>query len=316
MKRNHLLCPLAALALAGCGNWSNLDLEYLNALPSREELASKLPDTTSTQSPLETSGVRQRRDGLAVGERSPFYESTRKSSRDFNAMLDALLGSLEAVRQHPPTSRQGTQRFWGPFPAAEYPGFDIQVVMDRTAEDTFSYAVQFRPKGGEWFSALTGSFKASGGVRKGEGQLALLPKDAREHGLELHGLTGLDAMVVGYVTDRRPTRVDMVFTLSPGHPSNLSQIGYTYRELKDLSGAIHFATRGNSPEASAMEVTSKWLPSGEGRADALVTEGTYAGLTQMECWDDQFNVVYSAQRWPGGVTVGPGESACASVPDL
>ena len=41
------LLTLLAAASAGCGNYSNDDLEYMSIVPQREELASNLPRTTA-----------------------------------------------------------------------------------------------------------------------------------------------------------------------------------------------------------------------------------------------------------------------------
>ena len=64
--RALLLLPLPLLLLACGGSWANRDLEFASALPSKAQLRSKLPTTTSTTSPL-TGGLTSRRDGLLVG---------------------------------------------------------------------------------------------------------------------------------------------------------------------------------------------------------------------------------------------------------
>src|SRR4051794_1016053 len=109
-----LLCLLAACG----GNFSNEDLEYLNALPTREALASKLPGTGTSSG----SGLAQRRDRLSVGDPSQLYLDTQKASTDFNNGLDGLLSLLENIRTVPPTTRELDRRIWGPFPDNNNPG--------------------------------------------------------------------------------------------------------------------------------------------------------------------------------------------------
>src|SRR5687768_846689 len=85
--RTHIATMSLLMATAcGGGNWSNQDLEFLHALPQREELRSKLPAAETSSSGL--TGVR--RDGLAVGDPSEVYADTKRSSDAFNGLLDAL----------------------------------------------------------------------------------------------------------------------------------------------------------------------------------------------------------------------------------
>ncbi len=305
MKR---LTGLSVLLLAaGCGNWSNDDLVFMNAFPSKAELSSKLPEGTAR------SGLfGERADALAVGEQSAAYENTRNTSRSFNAMLDALLLPIDAVRSRPPTQREGDRRIWGPIADRNQPGFEVRVTMDRSSEDVFSYRVEFRRQGtGEWAAVLLGDFKADAGVRKGFGSVQLRVKRARDLGLAMRDLDAVDTLEIGYSTASDPIRADLIIHAVPGTPG-VSQIGLSYQERSDKAGALTFDLFGLSPQIERLQLKSRWLPSGEGRSDSTVLEGTYAGATKLECWDAQFAVVHARESWPGGVNDGL-QSACAVI---
>jgi hypothetical protein len=310
MKILGTLATLGCVVIVGCGgNWSNKDLEFLNALPTREQLSSKLP--TGTGKGL--SGEGTRRDGLSVGEPSKMYADTKGASSQFNGILEFVIGVIEVVRALPATTRTADSRTWGPWPDRENAGFEFQVVIKQIDAENFGYVFQHRPTGGAFFDTVTGSFKATASLRKGEGLLTIHCKQAAASLPSAVAFKPLDKIEIGYFTESFPTRVEMVFAIAAGQPSLLSSIGYTYREQENKSGLIHFAVRTSSPDITVYDAVSFWLASGVGTATSTVTEGNFKGATQTECWDSAFNLTFAKQTWPGGVEVGE-KSSCVSVP--
>jgi hypothetical protein len=288
-----LLCVLAACG----GNLSNEDLEYLNALPTREALASKLTESGARSG----SGLAVREDRLSVGEPSQLYADTRKASMDFNAGVDGLLTLLENIRNVPPTRREPSRRIWGPWPDKNQPGNDVRFVMDREG-DFFVYRLEFKPSSAgddAWWSFLEGSFKADAGIRKGEGELHLFVDTAVARGLNVGGLRGLKGLDIGYQTREPPIRVSMVFTAPP--PATPPEVRYTYRELPGGFGEMQFllkdtdAVPGNLKED--VEITSRWTPNQGGVGTFVITRGDLQGANYRECWDAQGNVVYARRSW-------------------
>ncbi len=295
---NSKLWPALLCLLAACGgNFSNEDLEYLNALPVREDLMSKLPDSSAQSG----SGLAQRRDRLAVGEASALYADTRKASLEFNAGLDGLLSLLESIRTVAPTTREPDRRTWGPFPDREQPGNDVRFVMERSG-DFFEYRLQFKPSSAgddAWWSFLEGDFRADAGIRKGEGQLHLFIDDAVAKGLDVGGLRGLTQLDVGYQTREPPTRVEMIFSALPA--ATQPEIRYNYRELPGGSGEMRFllkdtdAVPGNLRED--VQITSRWTPDNGGEGSFTILEGDLKGAGYRECWNAQGLVVFAKRSW-------------------
>jgi len=292
-----------ALGLIGCGgNYSNSDIEFINALPVRSELSSKLPSNSTQQ-----GVIGQQHDALMLGDPSPLYAGTKAASDTFNGGLFSLLTLIEAIRDITPTQRETNRRIWGPYPANDQPGFEFRVVMTRQSDTVYSYEVDFqRIVGGTWVTVISGTFQASGGVRKGTGEVQLFADAGRQAGLTTAGLDNVKTITATYATDRSPIEVAMVFVATDVlQPSVL----YDYKEAVGRQGGMAFVL------ASALQVlavTSRWLPDGRGRADVFVLVGIGFGLNQLECWDANFAVTYSNKNWDPTATIGA-ETSCPTL---
>ncbi len=303
---------MSVFVLSACGGtWSNKDLEFAAALPSRAELVSKLPQRATTTQPL------TRRDGLNAGEPSQAYADTRQAVNDFNGLLNFFLGVLDNVRQVPPTSRTETTRTWGPFTAKDNPGFQFQVVVSRVESETETYGwkVQARKLGEvEFFDLVRGAFKATADVRKGQGVIEVPVKTFRDRLTVDDTFRRADLITIGYFTEGSPRLVNVAFTFAAGNPGGLSEGGYGSKEDSDGSGAMAYtlSSPGNA-DIKKVTVASRWKSDGAGLSVGLVDEGTAAGATRVECWDAAFKVVWFKESFPGGQESGR-QADCAIAP--
>lgn len=303
---------IIALLVTGCGggSWSNKDLEFLAALPDKEALRAKLPESGSSQGGL-------RRDGLhgesAVGHPSKLYADTRRGATDLNRLLDAILTVVEHVKSLPPSRREGDhRRVWGPWPDQNNPGFDVRLIMDR-ALDVYEYRIELTPSGkDEWFSVLDGSYQASREIKKGAGTVTFKAAASREHGLDKE--SDLDFIAITYNTDSDP--IVVLVTARNALGATFDFESHTY---SDGRGWIHFQASGideGSGQHLTFDARSIWLPSGEGRGHFRVLEpAAYASARHAECWDDQFLTTWFEQTWNGKQGGTPSE-ACAALESL
>src|SRR5687767_13951352 len=109
MTRTHRLVVLAGL-LAGCGNYSNEDIEFQIALPERDDLEAKLPG-----------------QALVVADAAEYYTTTRSLVQVSNAITDSVLGLVDHVRRYPATTRREGLRIWGPFPHEKHRDWVVRV---------------------------------------------------------------------------------------------------------------------------------------------------------------------------------------------
>src|SRR5688572_14964094 len=114
MKRVHTTVLLAALA-AGCGNYSNEDIEFQIALPEKDDLEAKLPG-----------------QALMADDAAEYYTTTRSLVAMSNGIKDSVLGLVDHVRMYPATTRKPGLRIWGPFPHEKQRDWVVRVVIEKT----------------------------------------------------------------------------------------------------------------------------------------------------------------------------------------
>lgn len=297
------LLPFLLLASACGSTWSDRDLEFASALPSRAELRSKLPTSGSSSSPL--TGTPSRRDPLNVGDPSKAYADAKGAATIFNGILDYLLTVLDHVRTIAPTSRTDDSRTWGPYADQKNQGFEFTITVFQRSADTFDWLMKATEVATHTdLNILQGTFKATSTAKKGRGAMHVTVNEFREKLSVDANFKQLDDITIGYITDQFPIQVAMAFTFKQGVSSGISTIGYTYLEHEDHSGALDYEVRSSSTDTTVLETAAIWTTKGEGHSHSVVKEGRYTGATLDECWDTSFNVTYYAEGWTGGQTNG------------
>lgn len=296
----HLAMACLCLAAAACGgDFSNDDLEFLNALPRREDLAAKLPASSQGRT---GGGLTARKDGLVVnlGEVSELATDTDQTGRNFNGAVDGLLTLLENIRDTAPSTREPDRRVWGPFRDKEHRGFDVRFVMVRQ-EPRFDYQLEYRRTGegdDAWWALLSGTFEADAGIRKGVGALHLDVKRAEQEDFATGDLATLDRLDISYQTKALPTWVEMVFTPRGGLTEATR---YTYREAEGSLGEMKFRLPATDVVAGGkledVELTTRWAPDGRGMGVLRVLAGDIQGAQYTECWNALGRVTFIARSW-------------------
>jgi hypothetical protein len=306
-----LLLPLlllgTGLAGPGCGgNYSNEDLEFMNAVPARQDFVASIPLDITPANEAELA------------------RDTHSVIRTFNGALD-FLKVADVIRTYPPTSRIPNGRVWGPAPDANHPGWQWQFVMTRDPDnaDQFDYHFDEQPigAGDQWSTILEGDFLSAGGARRGVGHFTLKTDDARTAGFPFAaGDDGslLRTLQVTYSTAEFPISVMMMLEVYPNasnpDPATTSTIVYTYEALESGQGGMQFVATDST--GKSVTVVSRWLPSGQGRADATwMDPSTGLGATWTECWDASFVSVYDNRPWTPLLMTGD-PTLCPDIPAL
>ncbi len=293
------LVLLAAIGASACGNYSNEDLDFQLALPEQSDIEAKMQLSVTRADSAE------------------YYLATRGAIATFNTMVADLVGLIEVVRGTTPTSRQGDQRTWGPFPSDKYPDWEIRVVMQRSTVSStllkMDYWVELRPVGqgdSAWVDFLTGTYTSGGSARTGTGDIQLLASTARAAGYPVDddaGLRDLDHLDVTYDNVAYPTSVIMDIVNVATATTRTRH--YEYYQNQDGSGRMLFNWQGTTDTGVSITaaMTSQWLGSGAGRADltAALTPNLPNQSTTLgtDCWGVDTVATYS-YRLQGDTTTG------------
>lgn len=296
---------LLLLSLAACGgNYSNDDVVFREAVPTRDALASKL---SSSQAALEASsgvsasvgGTRAPTRAAAVGDSSGIAQLTVGASEGFNQGLFKILDVLQAVISLEPTKRLPDQRVWGPYPDGQHKGFQVQLVMDRAGAH-FDYRVEVRRVGtAEWTKVIGGDFDSAGELRKGKGSLHFFDEAARSVGYDLT-FSDVSTIDVTYQTRVDPITVTLVVN-SVTHP-DIPLLAFDYAAGADGGGQLRFDVTaqlagGDLSPLDTLDILSRWKADGSGRADVGIVAGDFAGASYVECWSGSDTVLYSDASW-------------------
>jgi hypothetical protein len=312
--------PLAALLAAGCGNYTNEDLEYMNALPQNSDLRANIPPVTGA---------------VELANEAELARSTHDTTRGFNGLLMTLVDIVDTIRSYPPTTRTPTSRIWGPFAADQSKGKNLDwqtrmiVSRDELEPSQFDYEIAVHHIGQadtDWPVFIRGSFQAIHTARRGKGHVELLTADVRAEGLDVTDLGMLDHLEIDYQTLDEPLSITMNLLNLPDPTTHdpAPMIVYKYRANATGQGEMTFDLYGNlipvTPQIEHMQVVSQWLSTGVGRATLTVLSGDGMGAQQTECWDKSFAKTFNDKPWSAGedFPMPPGDPAaiCPNIPPL
>jgi hypothetical protein len=313
-ERKALLLVLP-LALLACGNYSNEDLEFMNALPTGDALRADIPAVSP----------------LAIAEEADLAKRTHETTRNFNGLLNGLVGIVDLVRSLPPTSRTPDSRTWGPFPPDAKKAVNrdwwTRMIMRRNLDDPdqFDYEISVHKLGNgalDWPVLIRGSFLAGQTARRGTGHVELVTSGARAEGMDLTDFGTLDHLEINYDTVHDPVVVEETITALPetGSVDPPPVLVFTYKANAVGQGQMTFDLFVNientGPALEDINVTAQWLPTGEGRAQSTIVSGDGMGLHQTQCWDTSFRRTFEENQFDPGAAFGADPSVCPDIPVL
>lgn len=295
---------LIALALTGCGNWSNADLEFLNALPTKETLEAQLKGTSGQM--LRGAGTKQQplfdeNHPLNVGDPSTAYSHTRDTANDFNGIISFVVDIVSFIETVPPTKRTSDSRIWGPYPDDKHPGNEWRVTINKVDMGHFTYAFECHSTSTQFATVISGDAKPTPNLHRGIGTINLFFQLAHDNCAG--DPTNADSATIDYDTSKYPTAVEVRAVAS----QDAGTITVDYSEAQDnASGTLSFSLDPTVPledgGISEIQANSYWLPDGSGKQVGQVTKGTLTGTNGIECWDSSQAVTY--QKWWDGTEHG------------
>ena len=268
---------LLALALCACGNLSNEDIAFAEALPRTGDLHVQIP----AQAPAAASSALS---ACTLGEAQQWLLGARDTGDKLNSAVDALLGIIDAIRHASPTSRRPDLRIWS-FPDSKHPGVQLEASMLRVAQSAgatpaqqaWSFAIDARRGSGPYLEVLYAYFVGSE-ARTGLGEITINFDNSRT--LQINGPNDPPGtMLIHYDLsgDPRTLQIDLGAT-----GLGLSQFDYFYAGFSNGSGRFDYFF----PDASGnrFSLQTSFTAAGAGKAHMLVSTAQSTG-TLDECWD-------------------------------
>jgi hypothetical protein len=312
-----LALPLVVVA-AACGNYSNEDLEFMNALPKRADLNVEIPARSSA---------------ITILEEAELARTTHETTRGLNGLTATLVGLVDLIRSYPPSTRTRDSRIWGPFGPGpgDTTNLDWQRRMlmwrDMLDPNVFDFEIAVHKLGTfdtNWPVLVRGSFDAGKTARQGKGHLEVILADVRAAGFDVSDWKMLDHLEIDYkkpfpATAADPIHIAMMITNLPDPMNPGSTAMYDYQATDEGQGQMTFDVFGQliglpASPIEHMNITSLWLPTGEGRSDLSVVSGDGVGAHQTECWDRSFRPTFNAKPWAGpGEQKGTDDSVCPMI---
>jgi hypothetical protein len=270
-----------AAALCACGNLSNEDIAFAEALPRAGDLHVQIP----AQSGQSSASALSAQSSCALGEAQQWLFGARDTGDKLNAAVDAVLGIIDAIRSSSPTSRKPDLRVWS-FPDSKHPGVDIEASMLRVtsaqgtnpAQQAWSFAIDARRTGGPYLEILYAYFIGSE-ARRGLGEISINFDNSRA--LQINGPNDPPGtMLIHYDLsgDPRTVQIDLGAT-----GLGLSQFDYFYAGFSNGSGRFDYLFPDAQGNRFALQTS--FTAAGAGKAHIFVRTPAGATGTLDECWD-------------------------------
>jgi hypothetical protein len=263
---------LAACGLCACGNLSNEDVAFFEALPQKDQLHVQVPANDTAQA------------ACAIGP-ADIWTSAKATGDNINSGVDGILGLVDSIRAVPPTTRDTDQRTWGPYPDAQHPGVVNQVTMVRELDAQgvpwrWIYAISARRPPADLLPILEGEFFGAQ-ARSGVGRMTLHFESSAALGINKASDPTSPARVF-YDLSGDPRTVSL--DLSAGLGLGLLRFDYGYAGYADGHGRFDYAIP-DPKNGCTLEVTTFFTPQGAGHLAYRARCGTLVFGDVKQCWD-------------------------------
>ena len=270
---------LVLLCAVACGNLSNEDVAFIEAIPQKDELHVVVPQGDTAQPACAIGSA-----DIAIGART--------TGNAINSGVDGILGLVDAIRAVPPTTRDTDSRTWGPFHDDKHPGIDVQVTMMRELDAKlvpwrWIYVIAARRKPTDFLPIVEGEFFGAQ-AKDGSGRVALHFENSRKLQINQPTDPNFPARIY-YDLTGNPRTVSL--DLTSGQGFGLVGFDYGYAGYADGHGRFDYAI----PQSNGclLEVSAWFTPQGAGKLTfrALCPLNiVYGDITQ--CWDVSACITY------------------------
>jgi hypothetical protein len=257
------------------------------ALPRAEDVQIKLPESSSAKPD----------HANAVGDLAAWYVVTREVTRTLNGGTAWVLILVHTIVQYPPTTVDGDTYTWGPWTGDALDPASYRLVVTALGDGSYQWSLDgdSRQTTAEDFETVISGHAVPGEVEgRGHGDFAI-DFDAAERVNPIdNDARGFVAIVYDLAAGHLDMAIDGVDDdgVTPVHAD------YAYQVEADGGGnmtfAVHEDTDDDGVAAEDAVVRSRWLGTGDGRADVRLSGGDLDAtqVTASQCWDSTFGEVF------------------------
>ena len=272
----------ALLLLAACGNLSNEDLAFLEALPQKDQLHLSVPGNGTSQN-------------LCSLGSADVWTNAKSTGDGINAVVDSTTALVDQIRAIPPTTRDTDSRTWGPFPDGQHPGFLVQVNMSRELDAAgvpwrWLYSIEERKPPADFVPILEGEFFGAQ-ARDGIGRMTLHFENIAALGINKPSDPTFPAhFYYDLASDPHTVALDLTNGISG---FGLVGFYYGYAGYADGHGRFDYAFPSTNPAGCLVQVNADFTAKGAGKATFTLQcpVATFGPVTQ--CWDVSACIVYA-----------------------
>lgn len=291
-----LLAPACALRQGDDGAES-----YREAVPDHAAVRLSGPEDEPAGEAVAGSSLASEHAGSTEGSWARYYAFTRHVRDGVNGTAAVVLGLVWYIVHTPPTRVAEDEAVWGPYTEDLEPA-TYRLVVARVGQGEYDYRLEGRPKSSgdesEFRAVLEGRGFDKRHPKHGDGYFSLNLDVARALDPVKHpdgGILRIDHDVPA-VRDGAwlPRLIQADLTRGESWWSVESE---QTEQGGSLSVSAHDdldPLKQTAPEE--VEIVSRWLPSGAGRADVTVAEGDVPAevgvVTAVECWGSDFRRSY------------------------
>ena len=264
-------CALALLC--ACGNLSNEDIAFVEAIPRKEQLHVSVPNGSTAQ-PLCSLGS------------ADIYANAKATGQSINAGVDGMLALVESIRTATPTTRDDDSRTWGPFPDQQHAGVLIKVVMVRELDQTrtpwrWIYSINAsRPPGG-YLPILEGEFFGAE-ARNGIGRITVRFENSNTLGINKPTDPGFPLRIY-YDLSGDPKTISVDLTAGV-NAFGLISFDYFFAGHADGHGQFDFAVP-DPKTGCTVDISTFFTAQGAGRDVFRLRCGSILSSDVKQCWD-------------------------------
>ncbi|HUK66767.1 MAG TPA: hypothetical protein VLV17_08050, partial [Anaeromyxobacteraceae bacterium] len=260
-----------ALLAAGCGNWSNEDVAFVEALPTSQHLHVALPPSAAQAASSGTAPATALTVTCPAPGASQVWGWAQPAGDALNALVEGMLVFVDYVRSITPTSRMPDERIWGPFSDQNHPGKQDRVRMSRSVDASglpdYTYYFEAEPTGSgdAYTDLLDGEFSGST-AELGKGTFTLHFDALRTLGMDDNPATDPTGPLVA-TYDR--TGDPRLIGLDVQNGTTLAEFNYAYQGFANGNGSFSYKFVDGSGDSFV--VVASFDAAGEGKASVSVT---------------------------------------------